>query len=144
MNAFPYEKLNTNINALYRHTSKRHAMRTDEMVFRLDQRHTNASFMSSCKKKFTTSISTIVFYEKAFCTEKNGNYLVRSSWYVSFRDIRSELSLGNNLSPESGSVRRIFEIFSSHAVRVLLDLVIETLVQLGQPYASYEVVVAFS
>lgn len=50
----------------------------------------------------------------------------------------------NNLSLKSGNVERISEMLCSHPVIVLLNFIVETVMQVGQPYASHEVVIAVS
>lgn len=50
--------------------------------------------------------------------------------------------LGNSSSPENENLGRIFKMFSSHMVRVLLDLITVTVVQVGRTYASQEDVLA--
>lgn len=52
------------------------------------------------------------------------------------------LSLENNLSPESGNADWLFETCLSHAFKVLLDSVTETVEQVGQRCAPHEVVLA--
>lgn len=47
-------------------------------------------------------------------------------------------------SPKSGTVGRLLKMLSSHAVMVLQYLVTEAMVQVGQPYASHEAVLAES
>lgn len=42
LDMWPYEHFNTNINAAYRHTSKRLATRMNEMVYGLNQTQTDA------------------------------------------------------------------------------------------------------
>lgn len=82
--------------------------------------------------------------KKALRIEKDGSYLARSTWSISLGDIRSELSLGNNPSLNSGTVRWLFKMFSNFAVKVLLELVTGKIVQVGQRYASHEAVLAVS
>lgn len=48
----------------------------------------------------------------------------------------------NNLSQESGNVGRLLKPFSDLAVNLLLNLLAEIVVQVGQPYASHEVLIA--
>lgn len=66
-----------------------------------------------------------------------GSFWVKLLWSVSLGDLRRELSLQNNLSPENGNGRLISETFSSHVIKVLLDSVTKTVVQLGRLCASH-------
>lgn len=56
--------------------------------------------------------------------------------------MRSELSLGNDSSVESCTAGRLFKIFSSPTVKILLDLVTETMMKVGQCSALHEVLLA--
>lgn len=88
------------------------------------------------------TFSTSVYNEKTLCISKTESYLIRSSLSISLEEVGSELSSINNSSPESGNVGRLWKMYSSHYVKVLPDLVTETVVQVGQLYASHEVVLA--
>lgn len=85
-----------------------------------------------------TNFFRIVWNEKALRLEEHGSYLKKLSWSTSLGDVRSELPLKNNPSPESGNIERPFNMLYSHAIKVLLDLVTEAEVQVGQPYAPQE------
>lgn len=102
---------------------------------------TNAFWKKSCGNiNFCKSVCNV----RALRIEKDGSYLVRLSSSVSFGDIRSELSLRSNLKLDNGAVGRLFKIFSSHSVKVLLKLVSKTTVQVVQRHASHDVVLAVS
>lgn len=92
------------------------------------------------RNNFSTSVSN----ENLPHTEKHVCYLVRSSLSISLENTRSELQLRNHPSPEDSNVGRLFKMFSSHAVNDQLNLVTETVEQVGQPYVSHEVVLAVS
>lgn len=67
-----------------------------------------------------------------------------SFWSVSIEVLRSELSLKNILSPGELHCRKVFEIFFIHAVKAVINMVIEAVMQVSQPYAVHEVVLAAS
>lgn len=52
--------------------------------------------------------------------------------------------LRNNPSPESYNVGELFKLFSNHALMAVLDLVTMMVVDVGQPYATNEPVLAVS
>lgn len=105
--ASPYKQLNTSIKASYCQTSKRYAMCMNEKVFGLDQMQSNVPKETSYKRNdFSTSVSN----EEEPLHRKNGSYLRRQLWSVSLEVQRSELSLENNLCPESGNLGRLFKI----------------------------------
>lgn len=68
--------------------------------------------------------------------------MIKSTWSFGFENIRSELSMENSLSIESSFVRRLFKMFSGHAVEVVINLVTETMVEVYQSYESHEFVLA--
>lgn len=63
---------------------------------------------------------------------------------VSLGDKTSELSLTNNSNSNSDHVELLLKSMSSHAFKVLLELVTETLVQVDQPGALHELVLVVS
>lgn len=71
------------------------------------------------KNKFLKSVCN----KKALYIDNDGSFSVESSWSASIEDMKSALTLGNHPRRESGNVRKRFELFSSLAVKVLLDLV---------------------
>lgn len=58
--------------------------------------------------------------------------------------MRSELLLKDSSSSESGNVEQVIKMDFSYAVKVLHGLVTETVVLVGQTYASHEIVLATS
>lgn len=72
--------------------------------------------------------------------EKDGSCSEKSLWPVSLEDTRSKLSLGKSASQESGNENRILQTFSWHAFQGLLNLMTETVIQKGRPFASHEAV----
>lgn len=97
--------------------------------------HTGAS----CRwNNFSASVPN----ETAPLIKKDRSYVIKSLRSVILRNVMFELSLGDYLSPESDIIGCILKIFPSHAVKVLLHLVTEMVVQAGQPYASPEIVLA--
>lgn len=69
--------------------------------------------------------------EKALGMETDGRYLVGSSWSASLRHIKSELSLGKSLGLDGGNERKLIKMFSSLAVKVLLDQVTKSVMQVS-------------
>lgn len=139
MDASQYEHFNTTIKAAYCHTFKRSATRMDEMVFGPDQMKNSAYWETSYGGN---NFSPCAFKEKTLRIGRDGSYLIRSLWYVTLGDIRPELSLRSYSSQKGENVARLLKMFSTNTVKVLKDLVTEREVQLGHPYASYDIVVA--
>lgn len=111
----------------------------NEKVFGADQTRTNVALETLSKRNnFSKSVSN----KKGIRKEKYGNYLKWSSSSVYHGDKTSELSSENNPNSESANIKLLFNIFSSPAFKVLLDLLHETVVQVGQLYAPPQVALA--
>lgn len=70
--------------------------------------------------------------------------MVRSLWSIRLEDKLSGLPLGNNAISETGNIRRLLKLFFIHTLKVPTDLVAKTVVQVGQLYASRELVLTVS
>lgn len=125
LNASPYKQFRTNIEAAYCHTSKQRPVDMEKMTFRLDQMQTNAAWEKSFGR---TNFFGIICNEKALRIGKEGRYSIGSSWFISLRERRSELSSKNDQRMDSGTTGLLSKMFSSHAVKFLPDPVAETMV----------------
>lgn len=83
-------------------------------------------------------IFTSILNEKMIRVEENGSFLGRSLWLVSPGNLRSGQPLKYNLRQESRNVGIVFKLVFSHLVKVLLDLLAETMVQIEHAYALHE------
>lgn len=72
LNVFSYEQENKSIKAAFRQTSKRIAMRMDEMAFGLDSTQTNTSSEMSCGK----NIFLNAFVLKCYYTWKKKEFIL--------------------------------------------------------------------
>lgn len=84
------------------------------------------------------------FKLKGFYIDTNKSYSVKALWSVSLWDVGSMLTLRSNPGLDSDTVGRLFKMLLSYAVMVLLGLVAEMKVPVGQCYASHEIVLAVS
>lgn len=113
------------------------ATRMNQMLFGVNQMQNNAS---ERRRMEEPSFLLAFFNEKTLQLDVERSLSVRTLWTVSLEDIRSGPLLRNNPSPESDYVERYLKIFSRHAIMILLDLVTQTVLKVGQSYASHEVV----
>lgn len=89
-------------------------------------------------------VSTTVFNEKRISNEKTEDILEDRRFSIRLGDKLSELSLTNNAISESGNVGCFSKKFYIHAVKVLVEFKVMTLVQVSKIFASHKAVLALS